>query len=242
VLSPSLVLLIDFENVPQSSLGDSTLLRGWLSAIRQAISGSAVGDIHMRFYGGWWDADSVSTARQRAVELIENVPALLSHEGRYWRIRREFADNVLNLPRVGVAVRETYVRRPVESLSLKPEGTALCSRDDCQLKACRAWIFGRRACTQRNCQVRFGDAWHRAEQKQVDVHLATDLLVLAHSPVARHVGIASDDIDFLPAIASAGTADSQLASLSHLRFHRVLTYMDDFLERIGVTIVRAPPS
>lgn len=236
----SLVLLVDFENVPAAWFSSHEFVRPWLTAIREDLPAAAIGDITVRLYGGWWANASVSIARQRAIELIEVVPALLEHENRYWRIHREFADNLLLTSPPKLAIRDTYVRRPVELLSLKPDGTQSCDRTDCQLKSCRAWFFRRRACTNRDCAIRFGDAWHRAEQKQVDVHLATDLLLIANSSsLMRHAAVASDDIDFVPAIAAAAST-GRLSSLCHLRFQRTASYMDAALQIAGVKLVRSP--
>ena len=86
--------------------------------------------------------------------------------------------------------------------------------------------------------------YQRKEQKQVDVHMATDLLstTCAGTPPLSHIGLASDDWDLLPAVLAAAQASSGGATtISLLRFGDFTTYLDNDLRALGVQIVEYSP-
>lgn len=230
-------LLVDVDNLPGDDCLVARLCESWIGMIPEVLPPSGTADLHVRYYGGWWDGYTASPARHESARVLEKVPAFLRISERYWRVQFHFADETLAPTGPGVAVRETFVRRPAHELGIKRSGEPICLDEDCRLKECRTWIRRRRACSLSRCALPFGEAWLRAEQKQVDVHLAADLITLAagwKTPV--HVAIASDDIDFAPALVAAAVSNSALESLCHLRCARVSSYMDSVLRESGVRI------
>ena len=63
----------------------------------------------------------------------------------------------------------------------------------------------------------FKDQFERHQQKQVDVHLATDILTWAYTwDRACHLAVVSDDIDLLPALGAAAFVPAASAVASAL--------------------------
>lgn len=201
-----------------------------------------VGDMTVRAYGGWWREEAASDARfSAAVQYSEHCPALLATAGRYWRVRFEFADDLLLPadPAVGSpSIRHTVAMRPPPPLAISQVHGAVCTEDGCEVQRCRRWLYRRRGCTRSACPQQFGQVWIRTEQKQVDTHLAVDLLQLTRLwPRPIHISLLSDDIDFLPAIVAAATTSPLPESITHVRVTGRRTYLDPFLTERGVRIL-----
>lgn len=238
----NLLLLVDYENVPDAPRAVQRLVSDWVRHLQSKFPLTGVLETTVRLYGGWWSGAGLSPARERASEDFAFVPALIEVGGLYCRIRRSFADELLLETAQPLYVRETYSRRPAPSLGVRRAEPPICGEPNCELQSCRKWFFKRRACTFGSCQVRFGDAWERGEQKQVDVHLATDLFSVAGVVASYdHVAIASDDLDFVPAIAAVAVRGLDGQSLTSLRVERDVTYLDVELRRMGIQVVISRP-
>jgi hypothetical protein len=88
--------------------------------------------------------------------------------------------------------------------------------------------------------VRAGDAYEVVEQKMVDTMICCDLLALAlHEPSS--IGVMSDDLDLLPALAMAGKLAPQRVHLVRSPGDGAARY-SDLLEEIGVTRHNYPPN
>ena len=237
-----LYCLIDHDNVATYLPQLSAFLHTWVSSVASEFHLPTVGDITVRAYGGWWREEMASEARFSAAKAYSvHCPALIKTEGHYWRVRFEFADRLL-LPkgsRPGIpTIQHTVVSRPAPPLSIAKALGGTCGEAGCELTRCRRWIFSRRGCTRNACPQTFGQVWVRTEQKQVDTHLAVDLLQLCslwHESV--HVSLLSSDVDFLPALAASSAVNRSAVSLTHVRTEVRATYLDDFLTRFGVRIV-----
>jgi hypothetical protein len=91
-----------------------------------------------------------------------------------------------------------------------------------------------RACFKPECPRSFADHFARREQKQVDVHIAVDLMTLAEcNDLCRHIAIASDDTDLLPAIAAAGARLAANRTLTALRFSAGTRCVDGICGRLN---------
>lgn len=236
-----LYCLIDHDNVASYLPQLSAFLRTWGSAVANEFRLPTIGDITVRAYGGWWREEMASDARFSAAQTYTaNCPALIKTDGHYWRVRFEFADRLLLPPnsRSSVpAIQHTVVSRPAPPLSIAKNLGGTCGEAGCELLRCRKWIFSRRACTRNACPQSFGQAWIRTEQKQVDTHLAVDLLQLCcfwHESV--HVSLLSSDVDFLPALVASSIGNRSAESLTHVRTEVRPTYLDNFLTGAGVRI------
>jgi hypothetical protein len=237
-----LFCLIDHDNV-SAHLGQlNHLLSGWLAGLSREHTFSAVEDLVVRSYGGWWREDAASDARFSAAQLYsEYCPALISTEGHYWRVRFEFADNLLvppGFPGFAPPFHHTVVSRPAPPLTIADAGGPVCEEVGCEVQRCRRWLFRRRGCTRNACPKTFGQVWMRTEQKQVDTHLAIDLVQVCKLWMETvHVALVSDDVDFLPALAASTLGASTAASVTHVRIAGRPTYLDQFLIASGVRIL-----
>ena len=237
-----LYCLIDHDNVASHLPRLSAVLSTWAGEIAHEFRLPTVGDITVRTYGGWWREELASEARFSATQLYpEHCPALIRTTGHYWRVRFEFADSLL-LPR-GVRcnvpdIKHTVIGRPAPPLSISKALGGTCGEPNCEITRCRRWIFQRRGCTRNACPQMFSQVWVRTEQKQVDTHLAVDLMQLCcfwHENV--HVALISDDVDFLPALVASSVTTRSAESLTHVRMEGRATYLDNFLTKCGLRIV-----
>lgn len=236
------VLLLDHDNVPFGSVGLKSILERWLLELAPRTQRGSVRTAIVRAYGGWWKGDQLSESRQKATSFYaDECPALLRVDGVFWRVGFEFADRLVGF--VGrkapmPAIHNTFVMRPVPPLKISRNGAYTCIEADCEARKLRDWFYSRRGCTRKACQNLFGDIWSRSEQKQVDIHLAIDLITLAPNiDPAFNLALATDDADFLPALLSASYVSPSPHSLSHLRCQMQPTYLDDFLTSQGVVII-----
>jgi hypothetical protein len=236
-----LFFLIDHDNVSVHASHLNRCLSGWVSQISREHTVPPVTDVLVRAYGGWWREDQVSDARSSAQQLYsEYCPALIAAEGHYWRVRFEFADGLLLPPGMSDHVppfHHTVVSRPAQPMSIADAAGPACAEQGCEVQRCRRWLYRRRGCTRNACPQIFGDIWMRTEQKQVDTHLAVDLLQLCKSwPESVHVALVSDDTDFLPVLLASSIGSRKAASLTHVRLAGRESYLDDFLRKTGVRI------
>lgn len=246
-VSTPLVLLLDHANIPFGRVGPKDLVRAWLDCL---ISDSRIPrcgllSIAMRAYGGWYLGDSVSNERFQAAEMYQReCPLLFEHAGLYCRIRFEFADALLAGGQGAVGLPRTRITHTVGTRSKPPRIWPVtdpppCTEPDCELAAVRRWLRRKRGCTRRGCERDFAACFRRLEQKQVDVHLAIDILTaVLRGPGPIHLGVASDDMDLLPAILSAAALRDRATSLTALRFDTTQTYLDAHLADADVRVVR----
>lgn len=246
-ISPPLLLLLDHANIPFDRSGPTDLVRAWLDCL---ISDSRIPhcgllSIAIRAYGGWFLGDSVSDERFRAAEMYQReCPLLFEHRGVYCRVRFEFADALLAGGHGDAALSNARITHTVGTRTKPPRIWPVadpppCTEPDCELPSLRRWLRRQRGCPRRGCERDFAACFRRREQKQVDVHLAIDILTaVLRRPGPIHLGVASDDMDLLPAILSAGALRGAASSLTVLRFDTTQTYMDDHLAQADVKIVR----
>ncbi len=164
--------------------------------------------------------------------------------GRYCRIQFEFADKLLVPPALTkaampLAITHTVAVRASAETVVARSGVPLCPESDCQLRSVRKWIKRKRACTRDACPLEFKDQFERHQQKQVDVHLATDILTWAYTwDRACHLAVASDDVDLLPALGAAALVRKGQPGVTLLRFLMSSTYLDGTLVDLGLRLVR----
>jgi hypothetical protein len=234
------ILLIDHDNIPLQEVGLATLITQWLKYSPSDSQESGIQELLVRSYGGWWREDRQSTSRFSAGPRYADLcPALMRVNGCYWRVRFEFADHLLAFDgEQSPAITHTFALRPAPQLCLATEGKG-CEEQDCEARKLRKWVMRRRGCTRKACPRAFGDIWQKPEQKQVDIHIAADLLhlsLLAGS--RRYVALVSDDIDFIPAILAFTKNIGERRSLTWIRCNRDSSYLDEELNNRGITIMK----
>lgn len=242
-----LILLVDHANIPFYRASVPDLIRAWLASLLATarIPDSGLLSMSIRAYGGWYLGESVSDERFQAAEMYQReCPLLLEHAGLYCRIRFEFADSLLG---AGAAPARPSTARITHTVGVRTKPPRIwplsdpspCTEEDCELPGLRRWLRRRRGCTRLACERDFADCFRRLEQRQVDVHLATDLLtVIMRRPGPVHLAVASDDTDLLPAILSAGSSRESVSSVTTLRFDTGQTYLDAQLAAADVEVVR----
>jgi hypothetical protein len=235
-------VLLDHDNIPYSKLNPRALLEHWLSRLPEGVVPGAL-SLHVRAYGGWYSGNVASVARTRATEFYQDeLPTVFEYGGKYCRVIFEFADSIVGIGLANARSRVPSITHTVATRtadrSVRPKiGAPVCAETGCGLKDVRTWIRKQKACLRPACPNQFKDQFERREQRQVDVHMAIDLAVLAlalNEP--SQVAVATDDSDLLPALSTAALRRQRGVGLTLLRFATSQAYLDDFLVREGVLI------
>ncbi|MBT6614875.1 MAG: hypothetical protein HOB38_22470, partial [Deltaproteobacteria bacterium] len=242
---PELVLLLDHDNIPFHKISLKMILREWFSIVNDDPIDATISSVKVRAYGGWFNEESVTESRFRAAEFYQaSCPATYRHGGHYFRLSFEFADSLISTTKETPSCRITHTvatRSSAQYLKIR-SGMAACTESDCQLRVIKKWIKRRRACPKPNCPNSFSDYFERTEQKQVDIHLAIDMLTASEKAHSRtHIAIASDDWDLLPAIGASALRLPKGASVTSIRFHNEPTYFDGFMDENNIRIIRVIP-
>lgn len=241
---PDLILLLDHDNLPgvRSDLG--RLVGPWLARLEstgQLPRGrETTASLHARFYGGWFDGYRVSQSRYQAgQEYDTGWPALLQRPGYLLRITFEFSEDLLGAgshPKHKITNTVAFRGRPIRANPTPLAKT--CPEPACERKKVQQWIKRGSGCTLGVCPNTFIDCFQRHEQKQVDIHLALDLISLTSGDIgSAHIAIATDDLDFAPALLRAAHSIAERASLTLIRTIRKPLYCDETLRGLGATIV-----
>jgi hypothetical protein len=168
-----------------------------------------------------------------------DLPSLVKIGLSYLRIRFEFADALLQHALDGqqIAVQGTVLSRASAQTTI-PIANAqfVCREPECEIKRVRRWIKNKKACFRKDCKKQFSDFWTRTEQKQVDTHLTSDLLTARYADEYDALVLVSDDLDFVPAMATAASVPKR-SLLGCMRFDVLPSYMDSFLIGAGVRII-----
>lgn len=240
--SAQFVLLVDHDNIPLSDMPLDRIVTRWVQSIGADHTLPAVISVHIRAYGGWFSEERATQARYRAVEYYQEFcPALFRLDKHFCRLSFQFADFLAN-PSSLLSSGDTRISHTMAERSsvprCKPRKNAdPCDQQDCELAGVRKWLKGKHACTRNACPRSFGEHFVRLEQKQVDVHLAVDLIRCSNGKPAIFLGIASDDADLLPAVASTAATRPQTCDLSLLRFSSRPRYLDAFILQSGGRIL-----
>jgi hypothetical protein len=240
------LVLLDHDSIPFETVSLRRILEAWIAAIPETTLPAGTHSVLVRSYGGWFRQAQTSEGRFKASNFYQNeCPSMLRTPDRYWRTHFEFADKLLMPPgaeqtQVAPSITHTVAVRGSAESVVGRSGAAPCPEVDCQLRPVKRWIRRRRACTRAACPLEFKDQFERLQQKQVDIHLATDLLTWAHTwDRACWLAIASDDIDLLPSLAAAALVRQRVPKLTLVRFFTRSTYLDATLAGLEICLVRA---
>lgn len=244
---PALILLLDHENLPFPKISIKEILCHWLDSLTSHIRSVGIVSIRIRAYGGWYDGTNVSDARYRASEFYQDCcPIGFRHHMAYCKVRFEFADSLVLPFNMGssdtVPVTHTVATRNSPYMMGLRQDRQICNESDCQLQSIKKWLRAQRGCPRPGCPQAFVNQFIRREQKQVDIHIALDLITFAEQSDANlHIGLASDDYDMIPALAAAVFRRKSASSLTWLRFKNYSTYLDNWLRSRGVQLTTVPP-
>ena len=215
-----LFLLVDHANIPFEKVSFIKLVTAWIEDLATSFELPSVLSLKVKAYGGWYVGNTASGERYRAAELYQRiVPTGLKVRGHLCRIRFEFADYLETLPAneryQPFAVHHTVSPRTrLLSIGWKTP-IPTCQEPSCKIKEVHRWLHKDKACTLPTCPHPFSAFFERFEQKQVDVHLATDLVLLALAKEDNtHFGVISDDTDFMPSLVAAKRYGNATCSVS----------------------------
>ena len=204
--------LLDHENIPFQAVTVADIVEQWLDSRSAPSSTSELVHVLIRAYGGWFEEQRSTRARFLAADFYQtSCPSVFRHGRSLCKLSFEFADF---LAPIGGAEHNRPPIRITHSLVTRSSPQVLnlrtpqiqCNEDGCQLRVVRQWLRRRRACSKPHCPHAFSDVFMRREQKQVDVHLAVDLMLLAVSQdVDDYLVVVSDHSDLTPALAAAGS-------------------------------------
>lgn len=231
------VVLVDHDNIKyqncstEGSLGECGT---WIARNSPKISPT----ILYRMYGGWFSDCDATPARWAAFsELSKIFPSVLRISGKIVRFKLEFADYVFN-PNTGIYNNSPQITHTVtvrKSLGRsRVVGKRSCGEEDCERPRMAKWIRKRTGCPRTACPCEIGETFESLEQKQVDVHLATDLILMAHMST-NPILLLSDDVDFSPAMLAA-TRIGGVYPLGWARSNIQERYLDHHLSNAGVDI------
>jgi len=236
-----LVLLVDHDNLPGPTVPFRDILLPWFSDLQRDFEPSIL-DLTIRVFGGWFrDLHTTERRFEAAAYYQDTCPTALRANSHIVRINFRFADS-LQLPgpsRKSFPITHTVAKRKGAVYHSQRSDWLKCKQDECQLSKVRRWFWKRSACTKRSCKQPFSAVFERDEQKQVDIHIITELLLLlvADSSPAE-IGLVSSDWDMLPGLlAAAHLAHKNGTKLTSIRFSETPTYQDQALRDLGVRII-----
>ncbi len=236
----SLLVLIDHKNLAASGRRLIDILPQWLSSLPETEQHGPVIDIGVRVYGGWYHETSHTDERSEAIVYYQNeLPSLFSVKNRYFRTHLTFAETLLDSPTAkessqSISITHTTALRPAELISVVRKGIPACTVPTCRIGEVRRWVRRRKACLEAGCPSSYSDVFERREQKQVDVHIAVDLLLAAQG--ANSVALVTADNDLIPAIL-AFRLNAKASSLLWVRPKGSSSYLDNALNVLGVSIL-----
>jgi hypothetical protein len=234
-----IVALIDYKNISASGRNP---MEGLTRMFRKAIDTAQhypVIDVVVRLYGGWYDGMAYSEERAKALIYCQEVlPSLLIVDNRPFRFHIQFAESLIGTQDGGnsqqkITFTHTSVTRTAELLGVLRR-TVSCSIATCRIPDVRRWIYRKKACLEQGCPHSYSTFFERREQKQVDVHMVSDLLLL--SSKMREVVLLTADTDFIPAIV-AFAETTKGGRLTWIRPNADISYIDKQLTDYGISII-----
>ncbi len=192
----------------------------------------------LRAYGGWYSGNSITDERYEAITYYQDYcPTVLKTEAGLVRLSLQFADElaVSQERKAKVPITHTVNVRGSSEIKITKSLTDKCHASGCELTEVRKWVRKKTACGASHCGHQFSDFFQRQEQKQVDVHLALDLVWLAARESSdTAIVVVSDDIDILPAIIQASLQNPKRLLLHVRSATRRPTYQDALLSDLGI--------
>jgi uncharacterized LabA/DUF88 family protein len=230
------IVLLDHLNAELNNLGALEIFRPWVLAISKPEVPTVL-SVHVRSYGGWFSGVNTTTERQTiSAQVQERWPSVLKVDHVFIRNNFQFADQLLSDKTQDITHTTSTRQKPIR-FSTTDKATA-CPNSQCEVKKIKKWMKDANGCTLSGCALSYFDCFVRSEQKQVDIHLATDLLSLAfQSEEDTEVLIVSDDVDMTPAILVAASASKSSTSISVFRSNQKPLYADSKLSSLGVRLL-----
>ncbi len=231
-----LLILVDYANIDFEKVAPNQLVSASVEALGLANGNSQL-NVAVRSYGGWYDGGASSEERYSAQRIHADWPAYFALRDTVVRVRTSFAEHVLQdeiVQRQPARVTHTVVERRGKPRPRSRKRDHECG-EDCKLKGIRKWFRKKYACPAKECDVIWSQAFFRREQKQVDVHIAVDLLAACFSGRWPAIAVVSDDLDMVPGLLAASGAECDLLTV---RIEVSDHYADPELEQRGVRILR----
>ncbi len=204
-------ILVDYDNI------DQTILKEGIKYVLERIADALNPQIQLfstpllfRLYGGWYDERTPTTKAQELTRTLQDDDEFpfefqpLTRPQASQRkiiIQAELAYSLLSSPEKHLF--NTYRQRETLSgLRVKSPESQGCQVSDCGLRHLRQLVRKGR-CPVDTCTLTNKELLWKAEQKLVDVMLASDLFFLVSSMDTDPIAIVSSDDDIWPAIQQA---------------------------------------
>jgi uncharacterized LabA/DUF88 family protein len=242
---PDLYLLIDHDNIIDTTGHFEGNVKPWLKTLIATgeFSRSSKIDVTARVYGGWHHGFSTTDRRREAfLHYSTTWPNILQIENTFVRIEVVFADTlaVESHSQGRIPITHTVKTQNKMPRLSRNDSSNACANADCEIRKISQWIRKKRGCSNVNCEKEFSDCFTRLEQKQVDVHIGTDMILLAlFSQTAQTICLCTDDIDFTPALMATTVIFNHMPSLKQiclLRSNRRRHPLDSQIESHGIRI------
>ncbi|MFK8056623.1 MAG: hypothetical protein AB8F78_10925 [Saprospiraceae bacterium] len=206
------VTIVDFDNLakPQSDVAESErVISGLIDNLVSRLAWSeGENTLLIRLYGGWYEDDFTISRRGSIVmqALSEYRGEILVDNELIIRIKIEIAGSLAT--ERNVKIRNTYVQKEgMKNLRVKPGFNSECSHSN---QICPAKFIKKLSasalteCMVEGCSSINSEIFIQYGQKQVDTHMASDILIysLKDDAISRIVVITAD-VDIIPPVASA---------------------------------------
>jgi hypothetical protein len=220
-------ILIDHDNVPAQFTKAG--LAGLAMRVVSLLDGSIkdLGDLHVRLYGGWYDASGGLTrvGTRIAQEIGRDFPITKLNQSR--QIRRvacEIASALIDSPQDLLPF--TFRKRPgIRSRLSRVRPPNCIDHSKCSIDAVVAWSRG--VCPESGCPVTPENVFGFYEQKLVDTMLCCDVVALALRNPRAPIVILSDDDDLAPAVLMSAKLGAPI-HLIEMRGNKQGTYRSLF--------------
>jgi hypothetical protein len=226
-------VLIDYDNLPAAIRRAGLVGLAWRidAGVRGALQG--IQDIHIRLYGGWYDAGGLSNAGTTLTQEIgNNFPIVTSSGGSIsGRVHCEIASSLVGA-KGDVFLFTMRKRRGMRSRLTGQKPPHCLNPAACTIDAVVAWSKG--SCPVAGCPVESLDAFTYTEQKLTDTLLCADVLSLAGGVQPPPVFVVSDDDDMTPPILLAAKSG---AKICHVRSSANAKFYDGLLRQNNVQLV-----
>jgi uncharacterized LabA/DUF88 family protein len=216
-------VLIDHDNVPSQFANAG--LAGLAARVFAVLSGSInnLNDVHVRLYGGWYDATGGLTrdGTRVAQEIGRDFPMTkMSQSRQIQRVACEIASALIDSPQDLFPF--TFRRRSgIRSRLSRNKPPTCAAPGKCSIDAVAAWSRGH--CPESGCSVTTETVFAYNEQKLVDTMLCCDILALALRKPLTPIAVLSDDDDLAPAVLMAAKLGAPI-HLIEMRANKQGTY------------------
>lgn len=216
-MSEKILILIDFDNVFKKSIGDYNHLEFELiikDIIRDVLAiNKHPEEINIRFYGGWYKDDILSSKAsvlQQLISLISIFPII--KEKTKIKGSLDLATSMYFFPE-HIWTNTYKEKEGIPKIRINHE--VLSDNCNSNKETCPAHLLNRftsrkeKQCQNQFCDITNARVFKGIEQKMVDTIIACDLISFSQDEAIGTVCLFSDDIDLLPPLGFSSVFKSK---------------------------------